>query len=212
MIKLSIVIHDEIYSRAVVVHTFNPSTWEAEEGGFLSLRPARSTQWVPGQPGLYRETLSWKTKRGWGEKKIYRLLHIFRGKRSLSSESDLQCQQTIAMLSSDGPPSLTVSWSCLTKSRDLRIIHPGGWRDDGSRVVCVLLLERARVQISAPTLGSLQLPVTPAPGDLMMLTSTGTCTHVQIPHRWTDIYDVCVCTHLKIKRVTLHNSLFLFHI
>jgi hypothetical protein len=27
-------------SRVVVAHTFNPSTWEAEAGGFLSLRPA----------------------------------------------------------------------------------------------------------------------------------------------------------------------------
>jgi hypothetical protein len=31
-------------SRAVVAHAFNPSTWEAEAGGFLSLRPAWSTQ------------------------------------------------------------------------------------------------------------------------------------------------------------------------
>jgi hypothetical protein len=37
---------------------FNPSTQEAEAGGFLSSRPAWSTKWVPGQPGLYRETLS----------------------------------------------------------------------------------------------------------------------------------------------------------
>jgi hypothetical protein len=47
----------------VVTHTFNPSTQEAEASGFLSSRPACSTEWVPGQPGLYRETLSWKTKR-----------------------------------------------------------------------------------------------------------------------------------------------------
>jgi hypothetical protein len=47
-------------SQAVVVHAFNPSTWEAEAGGFLSLRPAWSTERVPGQPGLYRETLSRK--------------------------------------------------------------------------------------------------------------------------------------------------------
>jgi hypothetical protein len=47
----------------VVAHTFNPSTWEAEAGGFLSSRPVWSTKWVPGQPGLYRETLSRKTKR-----------------------------------------------------------------------------------------------------------------------------------------------------
>jgi hypothetical protein len=37
-------------SRAVVAHAFNPSTREAEAGGF------------PGQPGLYRETLSRKIK------------------------------------------------------------------------------------------------------------------------------------------------------
>jgi hypothetical protein len=44
----------------VVVHAFNPSTREAEAeaGRFLSSRPAWSTKWVPGQPGLYRETLS----------------------------------------------------------------------------------------------------------------------------------------------------------
>jgi hypothetical protein len=29
---------------AVVVHAFNPSTWEAEAGGFLSWRPAWSTE------------------------------------------------------------------------------------------------------------------------------------------------------------------------
>jgi hypothetical protein len=28
----------------VVVHAFNPSTWEAEAGGFLSSRPAWSTR------------------------------------------------------------------------------------------------------------------------------------------------------------------------
>jgi hypothetical protein len=44
----------------MVVHAFNPSTWEAEAGRFLSSRPAWSTKWVPGQPGLYKETLSQK--------------------------------------------------------------------------------------------------------------------------------------------------------
>jgi hypothetical protein len=46
-----------------VAHTFNPSTREAEAGRFLSLRPAWSTKWVPGQPGLHRETLSRKAKK-----------------------------------------------------------------------------------------------------------------------------------------------------
>jgi hypothetical protein len=32
--------------------------WEAKAGRFPSLGPAWSTEWVPGQPGLYRETLS----------------------------------------------------------------------------------------------------------------------------------------------------------
>jgi hypothetical protein len=43
----------------VVAHAFNPGTWEAEAGGFLSSKPAWSTKWVPEQPGLHRETLSW---------------------------------------------------------------------------------------------------------------------------------------------------------
>jgi hypothetical protein len=34
----------EGYCRAVVAHAFNPSTWEAEAGGFLSSRPAWSTE------------------------------------------------------------------------------------------------------------------------------------------------------------------------
>jgi hypothetical protein len=41
----------------VVVHTLNPSSWEAEAGGFLSLRQAWFTEWVPGQPGLYSKEL-----------------------------------------------------------------------------------------------------------------------------------------------------------
>ena len=45
----------------MVAHASNPSTREAEAGGFLSLRPSWSSEWVPGQPGLYRETLSQKT-------------------------------------------------------------------------------------------------------------------------------------------------------
>jgi hypothetical protein len=51
-------------SWVVVAHTFNPSTWEAEAeaGRCLSSKSAWSTKWVPGQPGLYRETLSRKTK------------------------------------------------------------------------------------------------------------------------------------------------------
>jgi hypothetical protein len=53
----------------MVVYTFNPSTWEAEAGGFLSSRPAWSTKGVPGQPGLYRETLSQKTKQNKTNKK-----------------------------------------------------------------------------------------------------------------------------------------------
>jgi hypothetical protein len=47
---------DWIFSQVVVVHAFNPSTWEAEAGGFLNSRPpglqvsfrtARATQRNP---------------------------------------------------------------------------------------------------------------------------------------------------------------------
>jgi hypothetical protein len=54
---------NKLVSPGVVAHVFNLSTWEAEAGGFLSSRPAWSTKWVPGQPGLHRETLSQKTKK-----------------------------------------------------------------------------------------------------------------------------------------------------
>ena len=43
---------------AMVAHVFNPSTCEAEAGGFLNSRPAWSTEGVPRKPGLLRETLS----------------------------------------------------------------------------------------------------------------------------------------------------------
>jgi hypothetical protein len=55
-----------------VAHAFNPSTWEAEAGGFLSSRPDWSTKWVPGQPGLYRETLSRKNKTKQNKTKTHR--------------------------------------------------------------------------------------------------------------------------------------------
>ena len=53
-----------------MAHAFNPSTRKAQAGGFLSLRLAWSTKWVPGQPGLYREALSQKTKKKKLEKKL----------------------------------------------------------------------------------------------------------------------------------------------
>jgi hypothetical protein len=43
-----------------MVHAFNPSIWEAETDGFLSSRQAWSTELVPGQPRLHRETMSQK--------------------------------------------------------------------------------------------------------------------------------------------------------
>jgi hypothetical protein len=54
------------HCQAVVAHAFNLSTWESEAGRYLNLRPAWSTEWVPGQPGLHRETLSGKIKRAGG--------------------------------------------------------------------------------------------------------------------------------------------------
>jgi hypothetical protein len=36
--------HLPVYKPGVVAHTFNPSTWEAEAGGFVSSRTSRTTQ------------------------------------------------------------------------------------------------------------------------------------------------------------------------
>ena len=66
--------------QAVVAHAFNPSPWEAEAGRFLSSRPAWSIEWVPGQPGLSRETLSWKNNNNKKQKtknKQKKAPHIF---------------------------------------------------------------------------------------------------------------------------------------
>jgi hypothetical protein len=46
------------------MHAFNPSTWEAEAGGFLSSRPAWSIERVPGQTRLQqRNPVSEKKKK-----------------------------------------------------------------------------------------------------------------------------------------------------
>jgi hypothetical protein len=47
----------------MVAHAFNSSTQEAEAGRNLSLMPAWSTKWDPGQPELYRENLSQKKQK-----------------------------------------------------------------------------------------------------------------------------------------------------
>jgi len=47
----------------MAAQTIDPSTQEAEAGRSVSLRPAWSTEQVPGQPGIHRETLSWKKGR-----------------------------------------------------------------------------------------------------------------------------------------------------
>jgi hypothetical protein len=59
------------FQLGVVVHTFNPSTQEAEAGRFLSSRPAWSTKGVPGQPGLHRETLFLKKQKTKQNKKSF---------------------------------------------------------------------------------------------------------------------------------------------
>ena len=51
----------------VVVRAFNPSPRECRGTGSLSSKPVWSTELVLGQPGLHRETLSWKKKEEGGE-------------------------------------------------------------------------------------------------------------------------------------------------
>jgi predicted nuclease of restriction endonuclease-like (RecB) superfamily len=49
-------------SQTVVELACNPSIMKAETGRSLRPRPAWSTEQIPGQPGLHRETLSQKNK------------------------------------------------------------------------------------------------------------------------------------------------------
>jgi hypothetical protein len=49
----------EIREPGMVAHTFNPSTQEAEAGGFLSSRPAWFTKWVPGKKERKEELERW---------------------------------------------------------------------------------------------------------------------------------------------------------
>jgi hypothetical protein len=70
ILKIQFAKHKKIKKKPVVAaHAFNPSTREAEVGKFLSSRPAWTTEWVPGQPGLHRETPSQKNKRNKKKKK-----------------------------------------------------------------------------------------------------------------------------------------------
>jgi hypothetical protein len=46
----------------LMAKAFNPNTREAETGRSPSSRPVWSTKQIPGQPGLYIETLSQKAK------------------------------------------------------------------------------------------------------------------------------------------------------
>jgi hypothetical protein len=59
--------------QTVVAHAFNPSTWEAEAGGFLSSRPVSSTEWVLRQPWLFRETCL-KTNKQTNKQTMYMFL------------------------------------------------------------------------------------------------------------------------------------------
>ena len=116
-----------------------PSTWEAEAEGFLSSRSAWSTKWVPGQPGLHRETLSRKNKKQtnkqtnkdqqqnqdpssssfWNVRNCYQLLEV----GYLTSHFiswDLLCISRTASISSTSP---TVSVSLVLPTYYFQSLH-----------------------------------------------------------------------------------------
>jgi hypothetical protein len=79
-----------------VAHSFNPSTREAEAGGFLSSRPAWSTKWVPGQPGLHREILSKKKQKTKNKKQNNKISYSWNiGQRILTTKSQLFCSSSV---------------------------------------------------------------------------------------------------------------------
>jgi hypothetical protein len=74
----------------MVAHTFNPRTREAEAGGFLSSSPVWSTKWVPGQPELYKETLSQKTQPGLYKETLSQKIQPGLYKETLSQKTNKQ--------------------------------------------------------------------------------------------------------------------------
>jgi hypothetical protein len=56
-------------SQVAVAHAFPQDSGGSGRWISVSLRPAWSTEQVQGQPGLHRETLSWKKKRKKKKKK-----------------------------------------------------------------------------------------------------------------------------------------------
>jgi hypothetical protein len=108
----------------VVLHAFNPSTWEAEAGGVLSSRPAWSTEWVPGQPELYRETLSRKTKKKKKKKKCIKNLASARlkdGYRQCCARPDGESPLPSPLSSL---PSLLFNNSVLHSATHYRFLRP----------------------------------------------------------------------------------------
>lgn len=59
-----------------------------------------------------------------------------------------------------------------------RGVQPGPVREVNSKELGYL--KKIKVRFLAPMSNGSQLPVTPAPGDFKLLTSTGTYTHVHI--------------------------------
>jgi hypothetical protein len=96
----------------VVAHPFSPSTRQAEAGRFLSSRPAWSTKGAPGQLGLFRETLSWKTnKQKDSSDNSSQFYHPVRLWGSVPEDGWGHLQIMHNFCADKSPPSLTPSWN-----------------------------------------------------------------------------------------------------
>lgn len=64
----------------MVIHAFNPYTWEAEAMDLCEFMANLLYKVCPGQPGLQRETLSWRNKQQQQKeaKKIPKMMSIKR--------------------------------------------------------------------------------------------------------------------------------------
>jgi hypothetical protein len=136
----------------VVVHAFNPSNREAEAGRPLNSRPAWSTEWVPGQPGLYRETLSWKRGRGeiCGHRKESAASGIFPS--LLSSTPDSHVLSTWTILCTDQYLrrwNLLLTW-VLTGSTSIICGRSGFQLKLDSKALCKTCCLRASFMFPAP--------------------------------------------------------------
>ena len=107
------------------MHTFNPSTWDAEVGGSMWVQ-GQSTERVPGQPGLHCESVSKSNKMDVdGSGNIWSTMKTLMGNRQFLGNS-VKFNQSLGYLKSF-IPLLTHILSQPGTRYSPRLVHPVVW-------------------------------------------------------------------------------------